>query len=82
MLVSDFDYYLPPELIAQDPIEPRDASRLLIVDRKSGSIRHSIFRELGKELQPGDMLVLNDTKVLPARVYAYKESGARIECCC
>ena len=79
MLVSDFDYYLPPELIAQDPIEPRDASRLLIVDRKSGSIRHSIFRELGKELQPGDMLVLNDTKVLPARVYAYKESGARIE---
>ncbi len=79
MLVSDFDYYLPPELIAQDPIEPRDASRLLIVDRKSGSMRHSIFRELGKELQPGDMLVLNDTKVLPARVYAYKESGARIE---
>ena len=79
MLVSDFDYYLPPELIAQDPIEPRDASRLLIVDRKSGSMRHSIFRELGKELQPGDMLVLNDTKVLPARIYAYKESGARIE---
>lgn len=79
MLVSDFDYYLPPELIAQDPIEPRDASRLLIVDRKSGSMRHSNFRELGKELQPGDMLVLNDTKVLPARVYAYKESGARIE---
>lgn len=79
MQVSDFDYYLPPELIAQDPIEPRDASRLLIVDRKSGAMRHSIFRELGKELQPGDMLVLNDTKVLPARVYAYKESGARIE---
>lgn len=79
MQVSDFDYYLPPELIAQDPIEPRDASRLLIVDRKSGSMRHSIFHDIGKELQPGDMLVLNDTKVLPARVFAYKESGARIE---
>ena len=79
MLVSDFDYYLPPELIAQDPIEPRDASRLLIVDRRNGSFRHSVFHDLGKELQPGDMLVLNDTKVLPARIYAYKQSGARIE---
>ena len=79
MQVSDFDYYLPPELIAQDPIEPRDASRLLIMDRSDGSIRHSFFRDLGRELRPGDMLVLNDTKVLPARLYAHKESGAAIE---
>lgn len=79
MQVSDFDYFLPPELIAQDPIEPRDASRLLVVDRSSGSIRHSVFHDIGKELQAGDMLVLNDTKVLPARIYAYKESDARIE---
>ena len=79
MQVSEFDYYLPPELIAQDPIEPRDASRLLIMDRRDGSIRHSVFRELGRELKAGDMLVLNDTKVLPARIYAHKESGAVIE---
>ena len=79
MQVSDFDYVLPPELIAQDPIEPRDASRLLIMDRADGSIRHSIFRDLGRELKAGDMLVLNDTKVLPARIYAHKESGAVIE---
>ena len=79
MQVSEFDYYLPSELIAQDPIEPRDASRLLIMDRRDGSIRHSVFRELGRELKAGDMLVLNDTKVLPARIYAHKESGAIIE---
>ena len=79
MQVSDFDYDLPPELIAQDPIEPRDASRLLIMDRSDGSIRHSVFRDLGRELKAGDMLVLNDTKVLPARIYAHKESGAVIE---
>ena len=79
MQVSEFDYYLPSELIAQDPIEPRDASRLLIMDRRDGSIRHSVFRELGRELKAGDMLVLNDTKVLPARIYAHKESGAVIE---
>ena len=79
MQVSDFDYDLPPELIAQDPIEPRDSSRLLIMDRTDGSIRHSFFRDLGRELKAGDMLVLNDTKVLPARIYAHKESGAIIE---
>ena len=63
----------------QDPIEPRDASRLLIMNRESGEIRHSIFRDIGKELRPGDMLVINDTKVLPARLYAQKESGTTIE---
>lgn len=79
MRVSDFDYQLPEELIAQDPIEPRDASRLLIMERASGALRHSRFRCLGEELKPGDTLVLNDTKVLPARLYAHKASGAAIE---
>lgn len=79
MKVDQFDYYLPEELIAQDPIEPRDASRLLIMDKNSGSIRHSLFNKLAEELQPGDMLVINDTKVLPARIYGSKESGAAVE---
>ena len=79
MQVSDFDFELPEELIAQDPIEPRDSSRLLIVDRNSGALRHSIFNTVGRELRPGDILILNDTKVLPARLYAHKDSGAAIE---
>lgn len=79
MRVEDFDYQLPEELIAQDPIEPRDASRLLIMDKRTGALRHSVFNQLGKELRPGDMLVINDTKVLPARLFATKESGAAIE---
>lgn len=79
MKVSDFDYYLPEELIAQEPIEPRDASRLLIIDKKSGALRHSLFNKLPQELKKGDILVLNDTRVLPARIYCHKESGALIE---
>lgn len=77
--VDDFDYCLPEELIAQEPIERRDASRLLVLDRASGAIRHSRFYRLGEELRPGDLLVLNDTKVLPARLYGQKKSGATIE---
>lgn len=79
MKVEDFDYQLPEELIAQDPIEPRDASRLLIMDKQTGALRHSVFNKLGQELRRGDMLVINDTKVLPARLFATKESGAGIE---
>ncbi len=79
MRVEDFDYVLPEDRIAQDPIEPRDASRLLILERSSGAIRHSIFNQIGKELRAGDMLVVNDTRVLPARLYAQKETGAVIE---
>ena len=70
MKVEDFDYQLPEELIAQDPIEPRDASRLLIMDKQTGALRHSVFNQLGQELRRGDMLVINDTKVLPARLFA------------
>lgn len=79
MIVDDFDYSLPEELIAQDPLEPRDSSRLLIMDKQSGQIRHSIFNQIGKELRKGDMLVVNDTKVLPARLFAHKDTGAAIE---
>ncbi len=79
MRVDDFDYDLPENLIAQDPLEPRDSSRLLIMDRGSGALRHSIFNQIGKELNPGDVLVVNDTKVLPARLFAHKSTGAVIE---
>lgn len=80
MNVNDFDYELPEELIAQDPIEDRSASRLLVLDKNTGAIRHTVFREITKELRPGDCLVINNTKVLPARLYGVKEeTGASIE---
>lgn len=77
--VSDFDYDLPQELIAQDPIEPRDASRLLIMDKETGALSHSNFFRLTEILKAGDVLVLNDTKVLPARLFAKRKTGASIE---
>ncbi len=79
MKTSDFDYHLPPEFIAQTPIEPRDAARLLILHRASGKLEHRVFREIGEYLQPGDLLVLNQTRVLPARLFARKPSGGRVE---
>lgn len=80
MLVNDFDYPLPPELIAQHPVEPRDHSRLLVLNRSEKSIADRIFYELPSFLSPGDLLVFNDTKVIPARLFAEKERGsARIE---
>jgi len=72
---SDFDYHLPPEFIAQTPIDQRDRSRLLILDRENGKIEHSAFWEIGDYLQPGDLLVLNETRVIPARIYAAKLPG-------
>ena len=75
MRTSDFDYDLPPEYIAQTPIEPRDASRLLVLDRKRGRIEHAIFRELGRFLKASDLLVLNETRVIPARLFARKVPG-------
>jgi S-adenosylmethionine:tRNA ribosyltransferase-isomerase len=72
---SDFDYYLPTEYIAQSPIEHRDHSRLLILDRDSGEIQHATFHEIGDYLRPGDLLVLNETRVIPARIYAAKHPG-------
>lgn len=67
---SDFDYYLPKELIAQTPAEPRDSSRLLVYDRASGNIEHRIFRDVTDYLKEGDVLVVNNTKVIPARIFA------------
>jgi S-adenosylmethionine:tRNA ribosyltransferase-isomerase len=79
MKVSEFDYDLPEALIAQRPIEPRDASRLLVLDKESGAIAHRQFRDLIDYLRPGDVLVANDTRVVPARLFARKPTGGRVE---
>ena len=77
--VSDFDYPLPEALIAQEPLDPRDASRLLVLPRAGGSFRHARFSELPDLLRPGDLLVFNDTRVIPARLVGEKASGGRCE---
>ena len=79
MLVTDFDYDLPQELIAQHPIEPRDHSRLLVVDKKTGEIEHKHFYDLVNYLKPGDVLVFNDTRVIPARLHGTQDTGAHVE---
>jgi S-adenosylmethionine:tRNA ribosyltransferase-isomerase len=77
---SDFDYHLPPELIAQTPIEPRDAARLLQLDRATGAIRHGHFYDLPDLLRPGDLLVANESRVIPARIFAKKAgTGGAVE---
>lgn len=75
MRTSDFDYFLPPNMIAQTPIEPRDASRLLVVERSGGAIVHRRFCDLPEYLRPGDLLVCNDSKVIPARLHGRKLPG-------
>ena len=80
MKTSDFDFDLPTQYIAQDPVEPRDAARLLVLHRESGAIEHAVFRNLDRYLNPGDLLVLNETRVIPARLYARKiATGGKIE---
>ena len=80
MKTSDFFYHLPPDRIAQHPVEPRDASRMMVLRRDDDTIGHDIFRNIGEYLRPGDCLILNNTKVLPARLYGVKEdTGARVE---
>jgi len=79
MKTSDFDYSLPPELIAQIPCEPRDASRLLVVDRSTGRLEHRIFRDIGEYLRAGDLLVGNDSRVIPARLHGVKATGGAVE---
>jgi S-adenosylmethionine:tRNA ribosyltransferase-isomerase len=76
---SDFDYELPDALIAQHPLPRRDASRLLCLDRATGAVDHRVFADIDALLRPGDLLVLNDTRVLPARLFCRSASGARIE---
>ena len=80
MKTSDFNYDLPEELIAQTPAEPRDSSRLLVYDRATGGVEHKIFRDVIDYLRPGDVLVVNHTRVIPARLYGVKEgTGGAIE---
>lgn len=76
---ADFDYVLPPDLIAQSPVEPRDASRLMVVDRAAGAVSHRTFRDLDTLMQPGDALVVNTTTVLKARLLGTRDSGAPAE---
>ena len=79
MKLSEFNYELPKELIAQTPIEKRDESRLMILDREKQTIEHKTFKDIIEYLEPGDCLVRNNTKVLPARLYGKKETGAKVE---
>lgn len=80
MNIEDFDYHLPEELIAQTPLKDRTSSRLLVLDRQMKNMTHEHFSDIKKYLKPGDCLVLNNTKVLPARLYGIKEdTGAKIE---
>jgi S-adenosylmethionine:tRNA ribosyltransferase-isomerase len=79
MEVVLFDYELPPELVAKEPAPERDSSRLLVLDRKTGAVQHRIFKDIAGLLGKGDLLVLNDTKVFPARVHGYRRTGATAE---
>ena len=80
MKTEEFDYYLPQELIAQKPILKRDESRLLILDKSSGETEHTVFKNITDYLKSGDVLVLNDTRVIPARLFGIKkDTGAHIE---
>ena len=79
MKTTDFDYYLPEELIAQTPVEPRDTSRLLVYDRSTGKIEHKHFYDIVDYLKEGDLLVRNNTRVLPARMYGYTPNGGKVE---
>lgn len=80
MKTSDFDYKLPQSYIAQKPAEPRDSARLMVADRSTGEITHRVFRDIGDYLQPGDLLVANESRVIPARLFARKAaSGGKVE---
>src|SRR5918998_4234555 len=77
--LSELDYVLPPELIAQQPVEPRDSSRLLVFERASGQVRHRLFRDLPRELPAGSLVVVNDTRVVPARIPLRRAGGGAAE---
>lgn len=80
MKLTDFDYELPEALIAQTPVEPRDSSRLMLLDRETGAIEHHVFREIIDFINPGDVMVLNVTRVIPARLHATKaDTGGKVE---
>ena len=79
MKTSDFDYELPPERIAQTPVEPRHSSRLLVLNREKDTLEHATFWDIGNYLKPGDLLVINQTRVIPARLFAHKPTGGKVE---
>ena len=79
MRTDDFDYYLPEELIAQTPLKKRDSSRMLVLDKETGKVEHKNFLDILDYLVPGDTLVLNDTKVIPARLIGEKEETKLID---
>ena len=79
ILISDYDYELPQELIAQTPLEPRDSSRLLVLDRVHDTLEHRTFRDMGDYLRPSDLLVVNDSRVLPARLHGRRPTGGQVE---
>jgi len=79
MKTSDFYFELPEELIAQTPLEQRDGSRLLCLDKTSGEVRHRMFTDLPDLLNPGDCLVMKDSRVIPARLYGKRETGGAVE---
>ena len=79
MNLSEFDYSLPPELIAQQPAGQRDQSRLMVLDRSGREREHVLFCDLARYIRPGDVLVANDTRVIPARIYGHKPTGGRVE---
>ncbi len=79
MRTSELDYELPPELIAQRPLERRDESRLLVFDRRTGGVEHAVFRDLAAEIEPGTLTVVNDTRVLPARLTLERPTGGQAE---
>ena len=82
MLKKDFWYDLPKELIAQEPAAPRDAARLMVLSQKDDSIRHKVFRDLPEFLEPGDLLVVNNSKVLPASWASSSPPVPCVSCCC
>jgi len=79
MRTEDFNYNLPTERIAQTPLEPRDTSRLMVMRRGQVGLEDAIFRDIGNYLKPGDLLVINQTRVIPARIFAHKPSGGKVE---
>ena len=79
LTIDQFDYHLPSQLIAQRPLSQRDASRLLLLQRETGQVEHRHFADLLELLQPGDVLVFNDSRVIPARLFGRKETGGKVE---
>ena len=80
MRTSDFDYPLPPDLIAQEPVEPRDSSRLMVLNRATGNTEHRSFTDVLEYLRPGDLMVFNQSRVIPARLFGTRDdNGGRVE---